>query len=179
MESVQVTEVAEMPPSSLPVEEVAEFAPYMEEEKKEEEDEPLMDGPVIMQLVPAPLPFKVILTAVPVEIRPLVEQLPVVIQSSFEKGIVQTKLVVELPSTEKVEIVIDQYDTDPTTFHISFYGSEQTGNLIAAKQEMLLKALQAALPGFAFAISPPFQGFSLPKRGRLGYSPVKQGKKSK
>ncbi len=178
MDSVQISEVTESGDLSQPVEKVAEFARFLEEEKDEEE-EILMDGPVVVQLVPVQIPLKVILRAIPVEIRPLVEVLPAAIQTLFNKGIMQTKMVIELPSTERVEVVIDQYDTNPTTFHISFYGSEQTGDLISQKHTTLLKALQIALPNFAFAISPPFQSFSLSKTKRLGYSPIKQGKREK
>jgi hypothetical protein len=88
-------------------------------------------------------------------------------------------MVIELASKEKVEVIIEQYDTAPNAFHISFYGSTQTGDLISQKQSMLLNTLQKTLPNFAFAISPPFlkaPSFSLPKRTRLGYSPVKRGK---
>jgi hypothetical protein len=91
----------------------------------------------------------------------------------------KTTMVVELPSCEKVEIIIEQYDTAPNSFHISFYGSLQTNQLISEKQSLLINALQKTLPNLGFAISPPFvkaPSFSLPKRARLGYSPVNRGK---
>ena len=206
------TDIKESEPAIPVVEkEPALFSPYMEEKKAElfvsDEEEPLqfpfnlnkesieekeeeksdvnlMAGPVFAPLVPTiqTFTFPILAASLPKELQLLITPLPAVIESSFKSGITQTKIVIELPSSENVEIVIDQYDTAPTAFHISFYGSEQTGSLISQKQSTLIQTLQTALPNFSFAISPPFHGtpsFSLPKREEKGYLPVKRQKEKK
>ncbi len=155
-----------------------------EEESDLKAENPIIDGPYTAPLFPkdSNFIFSRLLTSVPVKIRPLIEPLPTAIQLAFKEGITQTTMVVELPSKEKVEVIIEQYDTAPNAFHISFYGSQQTGDLISQKQSLLLNTLQKTLPNFSFAISPPFlktPSFSLPKRTRLGYSPVNRGKSKK
>lgn len=166
-----------------------EFSSFlMEESDKDcEEDENLdpemvlMDGPYVAPLVPSQVTFLVskLIASLPEELRLLIEPLPAEIQTSFKTGIIQTKMMIALSSLENVEVIIDHYDTAPGSFHISFYGSEQIGQMISLKQNELINILQAALPNFSFAISPPFiaaPSFSLPKSKRLGYSPVKKGK---
>ncbi len=156
------------------------------EEKDAEIDDKivLMDGPYVAPLIPPQMIFLVskLIASLPEELRPLIEPLPAEIRTSFKTGIIQTKMIIALSPLENVEVVIDQYDTAPSSFHISFYGSEQTGEMISLKQNELINILQTALPNFSFAISPPFiaaPSFSLPKSKRLGYSPVNRGKRLK
>ncbi len=161
------------------------FRELMADDDCEEDKEPvLMDGPVVAQLAPiqTPVPFSKLIENLPTELISLIEPLPTEIEIQQKSGVMQTKLTIELPSFEMVEVIIDQYDTAPQSFHISFFGSEQTGALISQKQRELVLALQAALPNFSFAISPPFLDapvFSLPKSKRLSYSPVKKGNSKK
>lgn len=177
------TEIKTLPLPEPKSEEPPEFSSYMEENPEEEKDPDtiLMDGPVSTPFMQTPPTFKV-LASLPKELKPLIEPLPQVLQTSINKGVMQTKIVIELPSSESVEVVVDQYDTAPKAFHISFYGSETTNSLISQKLDILLKTLQTLFPELAFAISPPFYetpSFSLPKTRRFGYSPVKQGKRQK
>lgn len=196
------------PPSSENGENVPDFSSYMKVEEisdpldafqkdnslienslPEEEMELTEENPIIMSPYIAPLApnnqafiFSNLLVSLPLEIRPLLEPLPAAIQLAFKEGVVKTTMEIELPSSEKVEIIIEQYDTAPNSFHISFYGSLQTNDLISQKQSLLMNVLQKTHPNFAFAISPPFvkaPSFSLPKRTRLGYSPVNRGKSKK
>lgn len=155
-----------------------------DEELKLKEENPIIDGPYTAPLFPnnPNYVFSKLLVSIPLEIKPLIEPLPQAIETSFKEGIIKTTIIVELPSSEKVEILIEQYDTAPNSFHVSFYGSTQINDLISQKQSLLLTALQKTHPNFAFAISPPFlkaPSFSLPKRTRLGYSPVNRGKSKK
>ena len=161
-----------------------DFSKLMSKPNHDCADTPLIDGPIIPQLAPiqSNVGFFKILDTMPAELTPFVQQIPAEIEILRKSGVMQTKITIELPSHESVEVVIDRYDTAQTSFHISFYGSEQTGNLIAQKQSELVRALQAALPHFSFAISPPFLSppvFSLPKSRRFGYSPVKKGSSRK
>jgi hypothetical protein len=201
MDLTYLTETKEKEPRKSNIDKSApDFSSYMEIEEMQdslskpktslaEEDEktdltpenPIIHGPYTAPLFPrdSNFVFSKLITSVPLEIRPLIEPLPAAIQLAFKEGITETTMVIELASKEKVEVIIEQYDTAPNAFHISFYGSPQTGDLISQKQSMLLNTLQKTLPNFAFAISPPFlkaPSFSLPKRARLGYSPVKRGK---
>ena len=175
---------------SLEFEEEArqKFSSFYEEPEEvddQTEEMPIIDGPYSTPLTPPLVPpsqIAKIVTALPVELRPFVEPLPNAIETAFKSGVMQTKMVISLTTDELVEVIIDQYDTAPNAFHISFYGSEQTGNLISLKQNELLTSLQKTLPHFSFAISPPFvtpPAFSLPKSRRFGYSPVNRGKSKK
>jgi hypothetical protein len=165
------------------------FASFMLPEQEEEpegdkEEIALLDGPYVAPFVPQTLNFSYekILSSLPPDLKVMVEPVQAEISTLVKSGVIQTKLSITLPSTENVEVIIDQYDTAPRAFHISFYGSEQTSNHITLKQNTLLTTLQAAFPNFSFAISPPFQkapSFSLPKSKRFGYSPVNKGKSKK
>ncbi len=162
------------------------FPSYMVREEEEESEKPkeetaLLDGPYVAPLIPQTLTFTYVnaLAALSPDLKTMIEPVQSEIATLVKSGVLQTKLSITLPSTENIEVVIDQYDTAPTAFHISFYGSEQTSALISLKQNALLTTLQAAFPNFSFAISPPFQkapSFSLPKSKRFGYSPVNKGK---
>lgn len=193
MDPTYPTEVIENMPTTAKYpfspENESKFASLMlESEAEEEEEDPpetlLFDGPYVAPLTPhsIPLPVVKLIASLPEEIQPLITPLPAAIQTSFKMGVMKTQMFIELPSSEKVEIVIDQYDTNPTAYHISFYGSETTNDLISQKQTALLSLLQKALPHFSFALSPPFletPSFLLPKSKRLGYSPVNKGKHKK
>ena len=166
------------------------FSSHMKEDQESDDDNELdsdaalLQSPFISQLTLNQLPISVsrLISLLPEELRTLIKPLPAEITTSFNSGLAQTKMIIALSSSENVEVVIDQYDTAPTAFHISFYGSEQTGNLISMKQNELINILQRSHPNFSFAISPPFieaPSFSLPKTKRLGYSPVNKGKSKK
>jgi hypothetical protein len=118
----------------------------------------------------------------PKEIEPLILPLPALIESSNQSNIEKTEIKVQLPSSEFVEILLERYDTDLTSFHISFFGSEEVQKMIKDNQASLINSLQKALPNFGFAISPPFYkspSFSFPKTKRFGYGQVKGSKEKK
>jgi hypothetical protein len=169
---------------------ISKFQKLMQEPKKED-DELKQDNINPSVLLPYPTPlefqipkasFEVLIRSFPVELKNLINPVPALIEHSIVADIEKTEIKIQLPSNEEVEIVLERYDTDLTSFHVSFFGTEAVQKLIQENQEKLRQTLQKVMPNYGFAISPPFCkpiSFSLPKTRRISYCRVKEGKGKK
>jgi hypothetical protein len=169
---------------------MSKFQKLMQEPKKEkDEHEKDLINPSVQSPFPAPFEFQIpkasfatLIRSFPAELKSLINPLPTLIEHSIVSDIEKTEIKIQLPSEEEVEIILERYDTDLTSFHVSFFGSEGVQKLIQENQEKLKETLQKAMPNYGFAISPPFckpLSFSLPKTRRFSYCRVKEGKRKK
>lgn len=121
-----------------------------------EEDEPLMDGPTTLVLNPLHSPTSSPAEkTTPSEILLLVDKLIEPLIDCSKKGIGRTRLILDLKTLSKVEIVIDHYDIAPHTFHIKLMGDEKAQLLFNQHKSALETQLKNALPTFNCAIAAP------------------------
>ena len=169
---------------------ISKFQKLMDQSDEENEDikneaaNPLFSSPYF-----TPFEFRIPQTAFeklirifPAELQNLITPIPALIEHSVAQEVEKTEIKIQLPSNEEVEIILERYDTDLTSFHVSLYGSENVQKLIQDNQARLTETLQKVMPNYGFAISPPFCkpiSFSLPKTRRFGYCRVKEGKRKK
>ena len=121
--------------------------------------EALIDGPVFSPLLPPPTPElstdqTILLTEK--NLSPLMEPLVSPIEVMSTDRSTQLKMVLHTSTFGDVHVVIDQYDTAPFSFHLSFYGTEELQKQVTLQNSSLLGTLQKLLPRLSFSISPPF-----------------------
>lgn len=61
-------------------------------------------------------------------------------------GIITTEVSIQTEKLSNIEVVLEKYDTDPTSFNITLSGNIKAQALFAQEQQALTKALNKALP---------------------------------
>jgi hypothetical protein len=169
---------------------ISKFQKLMEEPKKKDDDlKSELSNPILSSPYSIPFEYQIkeasfekLIRIFPKELQILINPIPALIDHSILREVEKTEIKIQLPSNEEVEIILERYDTDLTSFHVSFFGSEDVQKLIHANQAKLTETLQKVMPNYGFAISPPFckpLSFSLPKTRRFSYCRVKEGKGKK
>ena len=155
------------------------------EAKEDEEEAPLMEGPVMPPLVFAqPISISVVTapppgtSGLPSVLEKLVQELAPSLRVISEKGITKTEIVVHSKTLSEITITIDHYDTAPHSFNLHFSGNEMAQSLFAKYQSELALNLQKVLPTFQCNLfAPTFrEKNSLVKSRRLRYGAINKSK---
>lgn len=126
------------------------------DEKKKKKQECLMEGPVTSPLLKEANLAEVILTEEKnrVLIKEIMTELKPTLVSISENGLTKTTILLKTELLDEIEVEINHYDTDPSSFYLTFRGNEKTQKIMDAQKGALSTSLKGALPHFNCTILP-------------------------